>query len=105
MLLKPVEEVERVFGEKFLEVLSGVGGWEGWRALSTEDQTQQLGDLKEEVQRHFGELDLAGLPEFERRIKLLFLWSGCAMHKDLNTFKGGPCVWRGSGGKPVWMGL
>ena len=89
MMSKPAEEVEQVLGEKFQEVLRDVGGWEGWKALSRDDQTRRLEGLAADIRRHFGELDLASLPEFERRIKLLFLWSGCAMHKDLNTFKGG----------------
>ena len=45
--------------------------------------------LIKDVKCHFGELDLAKLPESRRRIELLFVWSRCAMHKDLNTFKAG----------------
>ena len=30
MMSKPAEEVEGVLTEKFMEVLSGMGGWEGW---------------------------------------------------------------------------
>jgi len=87
--LKPVEEVEAVLTEKFLEVLKGMGGWESWGKLPMEDQLHRMGGLMEDVRHHFGELELAELPEFERRIELLFAWSGCAMHKDLNTFKAG----------------
>jgi hypothetical protein len=89
MISKPAEEVEGVFAEKFQEVLSDAGGWEGWGKLPTEDQLQWLEHLVEAVRHHFGELDFAELPELERRIEVLFLWSGCAMHKDLNTFKAG----------------
>ena len=89
MTSKPAEEVEAVLTEKFLEVLKGVGGWESWGKLPMEDQLQRMEGLIEDVRHHFGEVDLAELPEFERRIELLFAWSGCAMHKDLNTFKAG----------------
>ena len=98
---KPSEEVEEVMTTKFLEALSGVGGWEGWEKLSQEDQRQFLGRLVEDTHCHFGELDLAKLPEPERRIELLFALSWCAMHKELNTFKAGAVYlarfWRENG--------
>ena len=101
MMSKPAEEVEGVLTEKFLEVLSGVGGWEGWGKLATEDQLRQLEDLARATRCHFGEVDFAKLPELQRRIEVLFTWSGCAMHKDLNTFKAGASrlakFWREAG--------
>ena len=92
MMLKPAEEVEGAISDKFTEVLDSVGGWEGWRKLSMENQLQRLEGLIKDVRYRFGELDFAKLPESQRRIELLFLWSGCAMHKDLNTFKAGAAV-------------
>jgi hypothetical protein len=89
MWMKPLEEVEEVMVEKFLAVLNGMGGWEGWEGLLREDQMGFLKQLVEDTWDHFGELDLAALPKRERRIELLFIWSWCAMHKDLNTFKAG----------------
>jgi hypothetical protein len=89
MRTKPSEEVEEVMIEKFLVALNGMGGWEGWEGTSREDQKQLLEQLVEETRHHFGELDLATLPEPERRVELLFARSWCAMHKDLNTFKAG----------------
>ena len=89
MSLKPSEEVEAVMTDKFLEALNGMGGWEGWEKLPLEDQLQFLEHLVEVTRCHFGELDLADLPERERQIELLFVKSWCAMHKDLNTFKAG----------------
>ena len=66
-----------------------------------EGQLQQLEDLVEAIRRHFGELDFAELPELQCQIELLFLWSGCGMHKDLNTFKAGAThlvkFWKGAG--------
>lgn len=82
MLMKPSEEVEKVMTDKFLEVLNGMGGWVGWEELSLEDQVEILRHLVEDTRCHFGELDLAALPEHERRLKLLFVQSWCAMHKD-----------------------
>ena len=89
MSLKPSEEVEAVMTDKFLEALNGMGGWEGWEKLPLEDQLRFLEHLVEVTRCHFGELELADLPERERQIELLFVESWCAMHKDLNTFKAG----------------
>ena len=89
MSLRPLKEVEEVMTTKFLEALSGMGEWEGWDKSPPEDQMRFLRQLVEDTQCHFGEQDLAGLPERERRIDLLFIRSWCAMHKDLNTFKAG----------------
>ena len=89
MLMKPSEEVEKVLIEKFMELLNEVGGWLVWEKLPLEDQVPILEHLVKDTRHHFGELDLAALPERERRLKLLFTRSWCAMHKDLNTFKAG----------------
>ena len=89
MMSRPAEEVQEVLTEKFMDVLRSAGGWESWGELSAEDQLRQMEDLIKETECHFGELDLAELPEFECRIELLFAWSGCSMHKDLNIFKAG----------------
>ena len=89
MMSRPSEEVEEVMIEKFLTALDRMGGWEGWKDFSQEDQLKFLGRLVGNTQDHFGELDLAALAESERRKELLFARSWCAMHKDLNTFKAG----------------
>jgi len=89
MASKPAEEVEGVLSDKFAEMLEDVGGSEGWGKLSMESQLQWVEGVIKDVRHHFGELDFANLPESQRRIELLFFWSGCAMHKDLNTFKAG----------------
>ena len=101
MLSKPIEELEKVAMAKFEESLNGMGGWEGWEKLSEEDRLQFLERLTKDTQCDFGEQYLAGLPEHDRRIELLFVPSWCAMHKDLNTFKAGAVrlagFWKGEG--------
>lgn len=76
---------------EFLEALDEMGGMEVWKTLPPGEQQQFVQHLVEDpdTQRHFGELELARLPDRERRIELLFARSWCAMHKDLNTFKAG----------------
>ena len=106
MASKPAKEVEGALVEKFMKILEDVGGWEGWGKLSGEDQIQEIEGLIEDVGCRFGEQGLAELPESEQRIKRLFKWSGCAMHKDLNTFKAGAAslakFWKGErSGGPV----
>ena len=89
MMLKPSEEVEETMSTMFLEVVNGMGGWESWEKLPLKDQLQFLERLVEDARCHFGELDLAALPEPERRLELLFAVSWCSMHKELNIFKAG----------------
>ena len=89
MKLKSEGEIKGVMDEKLGDILLAVGDWEGWDARSKEEQEKLLKQLVDEVRIHFGKLAFAELPEFLRRIAGLWRWSGCCMHKDLNTFKGG----------------
>jgi len=82
-------EVKEVIDGKFGDILAEVGGWQGWETRSREEQERLLERLIDEVQIHFGELAFSELPEWLQRIRSLWHWSGCCMHKDLNTFKGG----------------
>jgi len=89
MKLKSEGEIKEVMDEKFDEILAEVGDWEGWEIRSGEEQAKLLERLVSEVRVHFGKLAFAELPEWQRHIAGLWRWSGCCMHKDLNTFKGG----------------
>jgi len=89
MKSKSVEDIKEVVDEKFGNILTEVGNWEGWETRSREEREKLLERLINEVCTHFGKLAFAELPEVVRRIVGLWHWSGCCMHKDLNTFKGG----------------
>ena len=103
MKLKSEGGVGGVVGEEFGGILAEVGDLGGWETRSTEDQEKLLGRLIERVCVHFGKLAFAELPERVQRIFGLWLWSGCCMHKDLNTFKAGAVrlskFWKGVAGK------
>ena len=89
MKLKSEGEIKGVMDEKLGDILAEVSDWEGWETRSREEQEELLERLVDEVRVHFGKLAFAALPEWLRRIAGLWHWSGCCMHKDLNTFKGG----------------
>ena len=89
MRLKTEGEIQEVVDEKFGYILEEVGDWEGWETRPREEQEKLLEHLVDEVCVHFGKLAFAELPERFQRLAGLWRWSGCCMHKDLNTFKGG----------------
>jgi len=89
MKSKPEGEIQEVVDEKFSHILEEVGDWKGWETRPREEQDKLLERLIDEVCVHFGELAFAELPERFQRLAGLWHWSGCCMHKDLNTFKGG----------------
>ena len=89
MKLRSEGEIERIVNEKFHGILTEVGDWAGWETQSGEERQNLLDHLIDEVAVHFRELAFAKLPERQQRILTLWYWSGCCMHKDLNTFKGG----------------
>jgi hypothetical protein len=82
-------EIKKVVDEIFGSILEEVGGWKGWDARSREEQEKLLGCLINDIWIHFGKGAFDKLPEQLRRLAGLWHWSGCCMHKDLNTFKGG----------------
>jgi hypothetical protein len=82
-------EIEKVMNEVFDSILEEVGDWKGWDARSREEQEKLLERLIHDIWTHFGKGAFDKLPERLRRLAGLWHWSGCCMHKDLNTFKGG----------------
>ena len=85
----PEDEIRKVVDEKFGRILEEVGDWEGWETRSREEQQELLNRLINEVYIHFGKVAFEDLPEPLQRSGGLWFWSGCCMHKELNTFKGG----------------
>ena len=66
-----------------------VGGVESWELLSKEKQEEVLGGVIRRVRVTFGEEAYEKLAPADKRRADLFIWTGCAMHKDLNATKGG----------------
>ena len=83
------EEWEQVFKEKGKEMMDEIGGPEHYEALSLNEQIQFAKRLICEAQIRLGENIYQRLPPEEKAIIDYWVWSGCAMHKDLNAMKGG----------------
>ena len=83
------EEWEAVFLEKGDELMREIGGSERYLALSIDEQLQFARRLIREAQICLGERVYQRLSPEEKEFVDYWVWSGCAMHKDLNTMKGG----------------
>ena len=71
------------------EVLLEIGGMGSWELLSKERQDKLLERIIHQVRVMFGEEAYEKLTPTEKCCANLFIWTGCAMHKDLNATKGG----------------
>ncbi|KAJ3813876.1 hypothetical protein F5876DRAFT_73497 [Lentinula aff. lateritia] len=67
------------------------GGPVAWDALSTKEHTYRIDKMRKQIIRDIGEMEFEKLSEAEKAEVDLILWTGCCMHKEMNTFKGG-CV-------------
>ncbi|KAH9898167.1 hypothetical protein C8Q73DRAFT_779911 [Cubamyces lactineus] len=69
--------------------IQSVGGEDAWMVLSDEERVAITAEEIERARMMLGKSLLEALPEAEQRPLDLFLRLGCAMHKDLNSVKGG----------------
>ncbi|KAJ7021484.1 hypothetical protein C8F04DRAFT_1314480 [Mycena alexandri] len=69
--------------------IADAGGEEGWKVLSPAEQTDRDAKLMAEIVAVLGKEAYNALSPEDRRALDLFIWGGCCMHKDLNSFKGG----------------
>ncbi|KAJ7213194.1 hypothetical protein GGX14DRAFT_519404 [Mycena pura] len=74
-----------------LKKIAEAGGMDGWNALSPAEQSDRDAKLMKEVVVALGKDAYDALDSEDRRLLDLFVWGGCCMHKDLNSFKGGNC--------------
>ncbi|KAJ7596261.1 hypothetical protein C8J56DRAFT_916945, partial [Mycena floridula] len=65
------------------------GGFEAWVQLSSEERAVIDTATVAAIVESLGKAAFEALPAPERRSLSLFLWSGCCMHKEQNSFKGG----------------
>ncbi|KAF8203541.1 hypothetical protein K438DRAFT_1472661, partial [Mycena galopus ATCC 62051] len=87
-------------GKAFIELVDYLGAWnarkiaeaggvEGWNALPPAEQVRCDVEMMKQIVTVLGKEAYDALsPEDRRRIDL-FIWGGCCMHKDLNSFRGG----------------
>ncbi|KAJ7877146.1 hypothetical protein B0H13DRAFT_1631869 [Mycena leptocephala] len=69
--------------------IAEAGGEEGWKALSPAEQAECDAKLMTEIVAALGKESYDALSPEDRRTVDLFIWGGCCMHKDQNSFKGG----------------
>jgi hypothetical protein len=89
MLDLETHEVLQVLMQWQEKKISDAGGQAAWDALGPEERaTRDLaaGNAMLDV---LGRERFESLPEDEKRALKLFLWAGCGMHKEQNTFKAG----------------
>ena len=75
--------------EKAKELTEEIGGSESYQKLSLHEQVKFAETLIRETRICLGEQMYQKLSPEEKVIVDLWVWSGCAMHKDLNAMKGG----------------
>jgi len=71
------------------DMVDDAGGFETWMGLSETERSRQELALIGKIKVDLGKEAYEQLPTNERRELDLFLWAGCCMHKDQNTFKAG----------------
>ncbi|KAL1738056.1 hypothetical protein HDZ31DRAFT_70449, partial [Schizophyllum fasciatum] len=84
-----VEDFEALVSDWNLEKMRAAGGADAWELLSREEQAVRDLATISAMMQSLGKKALADLPEADRRLLNLFVWTGCCMHKDQNSFKGG----------------
>ncbi|KAJ6536941.1 hypothetical protein B0H19DRAFT_1270627 [Mycena capillaripes] len=91
---------EALAGKEFMDLVHYLAAWnakkvaeaggiEAWETLSPAEQTERDVKLMKEIVAVLGKEAYDALCPEERRRLDLFVWGGCCMHKDLNSFKGG----------------
>ncbi|THU89149.1 hypothetical protein K435DRAFT_802981 [Dendrothele bispora CBS 962.96] len=66
-----------------------VGGIDEWNRLTPDQQADKDAQLMKDIMRDLGEAEYEKLSDTDKRELSLFIWAGCCMHKDQNSFKGG----------------
>jgi hypothetical protein len=71
------------------KIVTKVGGEQKWNALSETKRLALEADCLSHMVLEIGAEMYSQLEETEKQKVDLFVWTGCAMHKDLNCVKGG----------------
>jgi len=69
--------------------IAEAGGAEGWAMLSQLEQAQRDKKLMGKIITSLGKEEYEKLSPEDRRASDLFIWAGCCMHKNENSFEGG----------------
>ncbi|THV05639.1 hypothetical protein K435DRAFT_647075 [Dendrothele bispora CBS 962.96] len=69
--------------------IADAGGMESYERLTPQQKAETDAALMKEIVRDLGQAEYDNLADKDRRMIDLFIWAGCCMHKDQNSFKGG----------------
>ncbi|KAL5522571.1 hypothetical protein ACEPAG_8588 [Sanghuangporus baumii] len=100
------DERNTLFWKEQEETILRMGESE-WDSLSEEKKKKSNLSVMEKVTERLAEVAFQSLPEEKQRQIMMFAWSGCGMHKDLNAVKGGDLAmreeWKRLGIAPVLL--
>ncbi|KAJ7060824.1 hypothetical protein C8F01DRAFT_1253302 [Mycena amicta] len=88
-LSKNMDELQALTRKWVIRKIDDAGGLPGWFALSAEERGVRDVATYNGMIKELGEEALAKLDEADRQLLTLWVWTGCCMHKDQNSFKGG----------------
>jgi hypothetical protein len=81
------------FLELFMKIneksIANAGGMQKWHALTEIERLAAEAECLSETVLEIGADAYSQLEKTERQRVDFFVWTGCAMHKDLNCVKGG----------------
>ncbi|KAF8961286.1 hypothetical protein BDZ97DRAFT_1664412 [Flammula alnicola] len=89
LLSMTVGELVEYLGAWNQKKLAQIGGKDEWDKLSALEQAKLDKKLMEDIIATLGQEEYNALSPEDRRHLDLFIWAGCCMHKDQNSFKGG----------------
>lgn len=81
-------ELHEILDKARKDTIDKLGGLPVWNSLSSEMQRVHTDRYTSEVACQLGTLAYEGMTEAERTEFELFVWTGCCMHKLLNSVKG-----------------
>ena len=70
-------------------MIERLGGMSAWTALNDEEKDNINNELYQGLCLRLGKESFDALPDDQNTAKHLFIWTGCGMHKELNSVKGG----------------
>ncbi|KAF8198610.1 hypothetical protein BJ912DRAFT_1020488 [Pholiota molesta] len=79
----------RTLWEESIQKVADAGGLEAWNILSDVEKDNRDRAAYDKLCERLGEEAWLQVPEDVRLEATLFIWAGCAMHKEINAMKGG----------------
>ncbi|KAJ7017539.1 hypothetical protein C8F04DRAFT_1017498, partial [Mycena alexandri] len=88
-LNEQIEELRELKQHWVAKKLDDAGGFAAYMALSPDERAARDLACVHAMTRELGAEALKELDEPDRRLLTVWIWTGCCMHKDQNSFKGG----------------